>query len=98
MNWCLVVIQEDFEVALSRCLWSFSRREPSRVHRSPGRGSTWYVNVQMLPTLLRRTAVVDDEGSTLFFYLFVYSFAEYVDIDFLNYIIAPGSFHGAEGK
>ena len=98
MNYCLVVIQEDFEVALSRCLWSFSRREPSRVHRSPGRGSTWYVNVQMLPTLLRRTAVVDDEGSGFSFYFFFYSFAEYVDIDFLNYVMAPGSFHGAEGK
>ena len=52
--------QEDFEVARSRCLWTFSRRAPSRVHLSPGRGCTWYVHVPMSPTLLRRTAVVDD--------------------------------------
>ena len=37
-------------------------------------------------------------GSGFFFYFFFFSFAEYVDIGFLNYVIAPGSFHGAEGK
>ena len=41
---------------------------------------------------------VDDEGSGFSFYFFFYSFAEYVDIDLLYYVIAPGSFHGAEGK
>ena len=33
--------------ARSRCLWKFSRRAPSRVHLSPGRGCTWYVHVPM---------------------------------------------------
>ena len=37
-------------------------------------------------------------GSGFLFFLFFYSFAEYVDVGFLNYIVAPGSFHGAEGK
>ena len=37
-------------------------------------------------------------GSGFFFYFFFYSFAEYVDMDSLNYVMAPGSFHGAEGK
>ena len=37
-------------------------------------------------------------GSGFLFFLFFYSFAEYVDIDFLNYIIAPGSFMEQRGN
>ena len=50
--------------------------------------------------------VVDDRqgarrifyGSSFFFYLFFYSFVEYVDIDALSYFKAPGPYCGAEGR
>ena len=37
-------------------------------------------------------------ASSLFFYLFFYSFVEYVDIDTSTYIKAPGPHCGAEGR
>ena len=37
-------------------------------------------------------------GSGFFFYLFFYSFAEYVHIDTSNYLKAPGPSCGAEGR
>ena len=37
-------------------------------------------------------------ASSLFFYLFVYSFIEYVDLDALAYLKAPGPYYGAEGR
>ena len=37
-------------------------------------------------------------ASSLFFYLFVYSFVEYVDMGTSTYIKAPGPYCGAEGK
>ena len=36
--------------------------------------------------------------SSLFFYLFFYSFVEYVDIDALTYFKAPGPSCGVEGR
>ena len=36
--------------------------------------------------------------SSLFFYLFFYSFVEYVHIDTLTYLMAPGPSCGAEGR
>ena len=37
-------------------------------------------------------------ASNLFFYLFFYSFVEYVDIDTSTYLKAPGPYCGAEGR
>ena len=37
-------------------------------------------------------------ASSLFFYLFSYSFVEYVDKDALTYLKAPGPYCGAEGR
>ena len=36
--------------------------------------------------------------SSLFFYLFFYSFVEYVHLDTSTYLKAPGPFRGAEGR
>ena len=57
---------------------------------------TFFTNAD--PTSHRVRLWRGGSASSLFFYLFFYSFVEYADIDALTYFKAPRPYSGAEGR
>ena len=73
-----------------RCSW------PLPLPSSMRKWRTFFTDAD--PTSHRVRLWRGGSASSLFFYLFFFSFVEYVDIDALTFLKAPGPYCGAEGE